>query len=275
MMAKFIYDEGVNSISLVLLRCALSLPFLAFLGFRTQKSLRIPAKAFPSISLMAIVGGLLTPLLLFSSYRYIASGTATIFHFIYPAVVVLLNFLFLKERFGGGRLISVLLCVLGIGLFYNPGEPLNLRGSLLALLSGVAYAAYILLLSSFRHKSVSGFVLNFYVTTISTSILLIICLSSGQLALPVSLQGWALCLLFALTINVCAAVLFQQGTFLIGGQSSSILSTMEPITSVFLGALLFQEALSFRTLLGSALVIAASILIAVFDLKSSSEPIQP
>ena len=71
MMAKFIYDEGVNSISLVLLRCALSLPFLAFLGFRTQKSLRIPAKAFPSISLMAIVGGLLTPLLLFSSYPYL------------------------------------------------------------------------------------------------------------------------------------------------------------------------------------------------------------
>ncbi len=266
--AKFIYAEGVNSLSLVFLRNCLAVPVLAFLAKMQSHSLKIERKALGEISIIAIMGCCITPILLFASYYYLASGTATVFHFIYPAVVVLGGILFLREKARKNILLCVLICTAGIFLFYNPGEPIDLRGSILALLSGVTYAAYILLLSVSRHKEISGFLFSFYITSICAVVMLFVCLISGRLTFPVTLQGWLLCLVFSLSLCVGAVVLFQQGTFLIGGQRAAILSTVEPITSVFVGVLVFHEPLSVRTAIGSVLVVLASILIAVFDMKS-------
>ena len=120
-------------------------------------------------------------------------------------------------------------------------------------------------------KSISGYKLNFYVSAISCVILLSVCLCTKQLTLPVTPRGWALSFLLSLTISAGAVFLFQQGTFLIGGERAGILSTVEPITSVFVGALVFREPLGLRTLTGSFLVILASFLIAFFDLRRSKK----
>lgn len=269
LMAKGIYAEGVTPLSLVLFRNAFSIPVLAVLSLRYQGSLSVPRKVVLPMSITSLMGCCVTPTLLFSSYRFIPSGTATVFHFVYPAVVVLAGVLFLRQKLRIGTLISVLVCVAGICLFYDPGQPLNWQGSALALLSGVTYAVYILLLPPFREKGVTGFRFSFYTAAICAAATLILCLASGQLVFPVTLGGWGLCLLFALTVNVGAVVLFQQGTFLIGGQRASILSTMEPVTGVLVGALVFRETVSFQTAAGAVLVIAASVLIAVFDSKTS------
>lgn len=269
LMAKFIYAEGVNPLTLVLLRNCLSLPILYLLARISGNSLKITPKALPSVSMIAVMGCCITPVLLFMSYQYIATGTATVFHFIYPAVVVLPEIVFLKKRMKAGNLVSLLLCIIGICLFYTPGESISLLGSTSALLSGVTYAIYILLLSSFRFQEISGFVFSFYVAAISSVLLLIFSLASGQLMLPVSLTGWLLSILFAVAVNVGAVVLFQRGTFLIGGQRASILSTVEPITGVVIGAAVFDEIIVLRTGIGVLFVIAASILIALFDMRNS------
>ena len=67
-------------------------------------------------------------------------------------------------------------------------------------------------------------------------------------------------------------MLFQQGTFLVGGQHAAILSTLEPITSILMGILLLHETLTPRILLGSALTLLASVLLAVFDGKGAPAP---
>ena len=87
------------------------------------------------------------------------------------------------------------------------------------------------------------------------------------MTLPATVNGWLLSLLLALVINVGAVVLFQQGAFLIGGERASILSTVEPITSILIGAIFMEEIIGSRTVIGSVLVILASILIAVLDTK--------
>lgn len=267
LMVRSIYDGGINSLSLVLLRNLLSLPVLGILAFRKEKTLRIPAKALPSVFSIGLMGCCITPILLFSSYRYIASGTATVFHFVYPAAVVLGEVLVFRKKLPAGNLISVFVCAAGISLFYSPGESLDPAGSALALLSGVTYAIYILLLSNFRFPHVTGFLLSFHVSVISSIVMFAVCAASGQMTLPATAEIWIDCFLFSLVVNVGAVVLFQQGTFLIGGEKSSILSTLEPITSVIIGMAVFQETVGIRTLLGSVLVIAASVLITLTDRK--------
>ena len=270
LMSKYIYADGVNPLTLVFLRNALSILPLGVLAYQESKTLAIPAKILPAISLMSFLGCSATPILLFSSYQFMASGTATVFHFVYPALVILLQIFFMRKKVQLSSIISVVLCVVGISLFYAPGEPLSITGSALALGSGLTFAIYVVLLSNFDRTHVSGFLFSFYVATISSIILLIICLVTGSLTLPTTLFGWGLCILFSLAVTTGAVVLFQHSTFLIGGERTSILSTLEPITGVILGVIVFGEPFGPRVLIGTVLVIAASVLTALWDMKKKN-----
>ena len=266
LMAKLVYAQGVNPISLVFLRNFLCLPALAVLAWCQYKTLRVPAKLLPKISVMGLLGCCLTPLLLFASYIYIASGTATVFHFIYPAVVVSIQILFLRKRVKPLNLISVIICVVGIALFYTPGTALDIRGAATALLSGITFAIYVVMLGNFNEPKVSGFLFSLYVSGIACVAVLAVCILSSQLMLPTNLKGWALSLLFSLSITG-AVVLFQQGTFIIGGERSSVLSTMEPLTSLVVGVAILGERIGFAAVIGAVLVLTASTLSAIAGIK--------
>ena len=271
LMASVIYADGVNSITLAFLRNLLSLPALAVMAYCNKGNIRMSIKALPRMSFIALMGCCLTPLLLFSSYNYVESGTATVFHFIYPAMVVLGEFIFLKFQKNRKHLLCVLICMAGITLFYSPGHAPDLRGSLYALSSGISYAIYVISLSTYKHEKGSVFGFSFCVSSIASVLLLLVCLLTRQLALPQSLTGWLLSVGFACIVNAGAVALFQRGTFLIGGSRASILSTFEPITGVFVGILVFRETVNPFTLLGTALVIAAGVLIAVFDVRKAKQ----
>ena len=267
LIARHIYAAGINRESVVLLRNFLALPVLALLTWKESRSFKIPVKTVPMIAAIALTGCCITPLLLYGSYQYIATGTATVFHFIYPAVVVLIGLLFLRKKFGAKTLVAVLICVVGICLFYNPTEPLDWTGCIMALISGVTYAVYVVLLSVFRSKEISGFKLCFYISILCSAVMLAVCLLTDKLTMPTNLTGWLLSILLALAVNVGAAVMFQQGTFYIGGERASVLSTVEPLTGVVVGMLAFDETVTLFTGIGSALVVVACILIAVDDMK--------
>lgn len=264
--ANFLYAQGVTPMSLVFLRNLLSLPLLALLGSR-QGGLRIGRDALREVGVAAFFGCWLAPTLLFSSYRYLASGMATVFHFAYPVIVVLGSFL-LREKVKKSALFCALLCSLGILLLFDPHGTVDPLGVTFALTSGVAYAVYILILGHFRHREVSGFRLSFYMAIVSMICTLILCLATGQLCLPQTPGGWGVAFLFSFAVSVGAVVLFQEGTFLIGAQRAAILSTFEPITSIFFGILFLNETLTPRILLGSAITLLAGVLITVTGRKS-------
>lgn len=267
LMAKHIYASGANSLTLVLLRNLLSLPAMALLATAGGKSLKITPKALPSLALTGLMGSCITPILLFSSYNFMPSGAATVFHFIYPAAVFIAEFIFLKKKLKLGNLLSLVLCIIGVCMFYAPGQKITPTGSALALLSGITYAIYVVLLSEFRYKEITGFLFGFYLALTNSIVMLVVLVASNQLMLPGTLTGWILAFVFAIIVNVCAVILFQKGTFLTGGTRASILSTFEPVTSVVVGVLFLGEVVGVSTIAGTILVILSSILIAIFDMK--------
>lgn len=267
LMVKGIYADGVNSLSVVLLRNLLSVPVVGLLAYGERKSLKIPAKALPAIATIGITGSCVTPVLLFSAYSFMDSGTASVLHFVYPAVVLMGGYLFYRERVSTGALISIAVCAVGISMFYSPGAALDWRGSLLAVVSGFGYAAYILMLSHFPYPEISGFLLNFWMFLVNAAVLCLVCLVSGMLTVPVSLSGWLWSLALAVIVNAGAVSMFQRGTRIIGGQKAAILSTMEPTTGVFVGILIFHEVITLRTGIGSVLVLLASILTVLLGAK--------
>lgn len=271
LMSKYIYADGVHPFSLVFLRNFLSLIPLGLLAYREHKTLKIPVTRLPDVGITSLFGCCFTPMLLFSSYRFMPSGTATVFHFIYPAVVMVAGFVFLHKKVQPISILCMVLCVGGICLFYSPQQSISMKGSALALSSAFTFATYVVLLSRFQDARVSGFLFSFYTALVCCAVSFVICVATGNLTFPATLRGWGLCVLFSLLVTTGAVVLFQQSTFLIGGEKASILSTLEPITGVLLGGLVMGEDIGPRVLIGTALVVTASILIVLPDKKNTDQ----
>lgn len=267
--AKFIYANGVNALSLVFYRNSLALPLMALILFLRKETFIISKKQLRQAACLSFAGCCITPILLFSSYDYISSSTATTFHFVYPAMVILGNAVLFHEKINYPQLFCVIFCTIGVSFFYVPGEDFSPLGSMLALLSGVTYAVYIIFLARSDLKILSGIKLSFYMAFICSLFTFAICLLTQQLTIPANFLCWLACIVFSSVLCVGAVILFQKGTFLIGGQKSSILSTFEPITSIVIGILIFNEPFNIRACFGALFIIMSTILIALFDMKSS------
>ena len=85
-------------------------------------------------------------------------------------------------------------------------------------------------------------------------------------ALRIDAPSW-----LAIVICIGAVMLFQKGTFLIGAQRAAILSTFEPITSIFVGILFLNETLTPRILLGSAITLVAGVFITLGSKKDEGK----
>ena len=260
--AKYVYANGVNPMSLVLYRNCLSLPVMLWMVKSRGESLKLTSRDLGKLLALSVLGSVLTPALLYASYNYVSSGTATTLHFVYPAVVILAETLFCRVPLRLRQLVCVALCMAGIGMFYTPGGNVDILGGALSLLSGVTYGSYIVLLARLDTEHISGVKLSFYLSLICSGIMLLACVLTGQLTLPGNLLCWGICFVFSLTLCVGAVVLFRQGTQIIGGQKAAILSTFEPITGIFVGILMFREPFGWKVALGSILVLAAAVLIA-------------
>ena len=269
--ANIAYDNGLNALSLVFYRNLFALPIL-YLPIRLRgEPLRISRQEFTNILPLSILGFCITPALLFTSYNYLPAGTSTTFHFIYPAMTILGGVVLFRQKVGWGRVFCVLLCSVGILLFYEPGGALDPFGSAIALASGVTYALYIILLDYFRLESLSRFKLSFYISATCATVMLVVCLVTGTFRLPGNALCLGVCFLTAFLAGAAANVLFQNGTLIIGGQRASILSTFEPITSIVTGVLIFSDPFTLRSALGTVCVLAATVLIAVFDMRTQAQ----
>lgn len=203
----------------------------------------------------------LMPILLYKSYTYIDSGMATTLHFTYPIAVMLIMVIFCKTRLNTRQIICTFLCVGGMALLYTPNGQLSVPGVLLAVVSGIVYAVYIVLLGQSTVKKLHSLVLAFWISLLSTIEIGGIAFFSGNLVLHLDTAGWAAEIGMALFATVFALVLFQRGVFLCGEVKASLFSTFEPLTGIVVGVVVFHEILSAKEMIGMIGILAAAVLL--------------
>jgi drug/metabolite transporter (DMT)-like permease len=104
------------------------------------------------------------------------------------------------------------------------------------------------------------FVLTFYVSSIMSASLLVFSLLTDSLKLDISPISWSFSVLVSLAGTFGAMPLFQLGVRYEGAETAGILSTLEPITSIVLGALLLGEKVDTSQMFGAALIIFGVII---------------
>lgn len=266
LLAKFIFSQGGNSINLVFWRFFFALPVLFYIIRRNPKvDFRITRKQTKNLLYVGIFGYAATAMTLYVSYNFIATGVATTLHFVYPILVIIGSAVFYKDRLTFIKVFCGILSTIGIYLLYSGELSGSLFGIFMALLSGITYAFCVLYIDKSGLKKMYSFKLTFYLSVIASIAMFFFAMFTGHFTLQITLLGWAVTIFLSIFVTLGAVNLLNVGIQRIGSQSSGILSTLEPITSIILGVLIFSEILNLEIVIGCILILAAVILIVKYD----------
>jgi len=260
--ARLAYGSGVGVQELLVVRFALSFLIMGvFLGLKGKIS--IPSRnQFLVLLGLGGIGYFLLSILYFTALLYIPVSVVVLVFHTYPAFVVVGSFALGWERVSTRVILSLLLALMGLALVANPAFNLEVIGLLMALGSAIAYTCYILV-STRALKGLSGEVASLHVIGASALSFGISGSLTGSLQIVWNFEAWLWVLMIAIISTTIAITTFFQGLKLIGPSRTSILSTMELITSVVAAFIIFHELLNLTQLLGGLLILFAIILAAI------------
>lgn len=127
--------------------------------------MKVEKKELKHIFILSLIGVALTTALLYSSYSYIGVGVATTLHFMYPIFVALACRFIFNEKLGKRKVLSLVMAFLGVALFMDMKSSNNLLGALMALISGLTYAFYIVYLEKKELVKINPYKLSFYIVS--------------------------------------------------------------------------------------------------------------
>ncbi len=199
----------------------------------------------------------------FTSLKTVPAAVTSILLYLYPVIVMLLAALFLGERLTRVRVAALVLAGAGVFAVVDPLSahgPIDTAGLLFGLATAAIYATYILT-GRVLLRDVPAVVATAVIATTAAVTLTVIGLAAGQMR-ALSAGGYALAGSMAVVATAIPATLFLAGLARIGATRAAIVSTLEPVTTVVLAALLLGEALGGMRLLGGAVVVVAAIVVA-------------
>lgn len=261
--AKYAYNNGSNSNTVLLFRFAIA-AIILFVYLKIKKiDMRITKKQFLIISFLGLIGYTVTTQTLFMSYDYLDVGLASTLHFIYPAVVCVMEFLFFKKKIGSKKIISLILAGIGVySLVAFENRTIHTLGIILAIFSGITYAINVIALTLDEIKSIDNRVTTMYLSLTAAIGMFVYGLFDKSIVTKMNGELAISYILIAVVSTILGIVLLLKAIEIIGASSASILSTFEPIISILLGAILFKEKLTFALFIGGAFILASAIMIA-------------
>ena len=259
-LAAIAYRGGVNGITLTFLRSFISVPILYIIIKADKKSLHLTKKQLRSIINLSIFGGALPILLLYLSYNYISTGLATTLHFIYPLVIIFASAVIYREKISRVTLASALFVTIGIFMFSDISTSASKIGIVFALISGVLYSFYVIYIDRSGLDRMDFIVLTFYIMLFMSGVIFLFGIAVGGLNFDISPVSWVIANLISLVTTLGAMPLLQIGIRYEGASTAGILSTVEPITTIILGAIFLGEIINTSQILGGALIITGVLL---------------
>ena len=261
LITKTIYEFGFDAISISFFRFFLMIPILLVICIIKNKSLKIGILGLLNIFLFIALPSGLTMLLLNESYNYISIGTATTLHFLYPAFVILICIFYYHQEIERKILIPLLMIMIGISCFMDRIDYKGIFGIILAFLSAITYAIYLVQLEQKKFYDLDPMVLSLY-TSICISITLgIIGFFSKSLLFESCNYDNRIPLYFIILsfFSMIAIVSLQIGTRYLGAKLTALFSLLEPITSIVTGVVCLQEELHFLKIIGCLFILIAML----------------
>jgi drug/metabolite transporter (DMT)-like permease len=219
------------------------------------------------LALIAIIGGAFAFLLFFDGLKLTTSGRAAFLHKTMPLYIIVLAFLFLKEKITKKYLYCILLMLIGTAAIYYSdiaSNPLWLNPSFGDLL--IIGATFLWAIENTLAKKVmikeSNFIVSFVRMFFGGTILLSVVLILGKFEVLMSLNSQQL-----INIGISTSVLFGYVLFwywslkFINVSKASIILLLSPVVSFLIGVGFLGEPTPYTQIIGSALILVGAYLV--------------
>lgn len=259
LLTKIIIARGATSLTIPFFR-VFYVTIVLFLVLKIKKiDLHLEKRDLLSAILTSIFGSGLTIIILNESYNYVDTGIATSLHFLYPLFVAILCCFFYGEKIKKKQIISLSFALVGIICFMSKGNG-SLFGYFLAIASGLTYAFYLVKMDKTGLVKMNALKLSFYLALFTTIEIFTMNLYMQEVVFKMDVLSYGLLLVLALSSSFLATVLLQKGVLLLGSTRASFICLLEPVTSMIVGILWLNEALTFNKGLGGLAIIISLII---------------
>lgn len=219
---------------------------------------------------------MLAVLLFFNAFTHLPSSIVATLQYLYPVMVMLIMIGLFGEKFNWRIVLAVGLSVTGVAfLSQSPGIEESIEpgagadagnyffGIILALVSGLCNALYIVSLKVARLSHINSLVMTFYVMGFGGLYSFINALFNVTLQWITTPAELGLAFMLALVTAVLSNLTLILAVQHVGPTMVSILGVMEPLTAVTCGILVFGEPLSIQLVLG-IIIISIAVFMVLF-----------
>jgi drug/metabolite transporter (DMT)-like permease len=264
--ARFAYEAGTNPITLLFLRFGIASICMIFIMF--MRRVPLPrGRTLLGLVLMGAIGYAGQAFCYFTALTLVPAGLVALLLYLYPAIVTVLAVMILKEPVSKWKITALLLALAGSALtigLAGGGRPL---GILLSLGAAFIYSVYILVGSKMTKK---GTAIQFSGVIITSAALVYVGIITIKGAVfPATLSGWVSVSAIALISTVLPIAAFLAGLERVGPANAATLSTIEPVVTVILAALILGETITLWRIVGGLMIILAVIILARSEAPTS------
>lgn len=247
------YRWGVASLFLFLVGVFCGVKFrMSWRDFRTVFCLSL-FRATTSFSLVV-------------AYQNIASGVASVIHFMYPLAVALTMMFVFKEPKSKTIISAIVISIIGAvflstGNIESSGGGNTVLGIVMSTISVFSYAGYIVGVRRTRAVNIPSVPLTCSVMGIGAVLFIIGGFFTGGIRIETDPHIWLYIAGLGLVATAISNISLVQGIKLAGPTLASIMGAMEPLTAVVIGIFVFGEVFSWNTAVGIALILFAVLLV--------------
>ncbi len=199
-----------------------------------------------------------------TALQYASSGLVALLLYLYPVFVTLLASLLLHERITQMKGLALGIALVGTALTVDPAGG-QILGMVLAITGAAIYSVYIIV-GTHVMKRVSVIQSTAVIFASAGAASGTLMLLNGP-HLPATPSGWTAILAIVMIATVLPVAAFLAGLERIGPTNAAMLSTLEPVVTVILGAVLLNETFHPMTLIGGGLILGAVLLLTRSELR--------
>jgi drug/metabolite transporter (DMT)-like permease len=259
----------VSPSTLLFLRMTLALPFfLATAWWLRAQQPRLTGQDWLALGALGFLGYYGASFLDFLGLQYVGAGVGRLILFLFPTLVLLLSFLFLKKTPTQRELAALLLSYAGIALVVSnqigasAEGRLFLFGVLLVFASALLYAVY-LVAGSQVVRRVGSMRFTAYSMAVATvpAVVQFLLLEQPAAALDLPSQVWTYAIILATLSTVLPVFLQAEALKRIGANHFALVGAVGPVSVAVTSALGLDEPFTWVQAVGGALVILGVMLV--------------
>lgn len=262
-LIKLAYGFGITATPLLMLRMLFALPFYVgiALWLQTREQTPLTPRELAKIIGLGLLSYYISSLFDFMGLQYISAGLERLILYIYPTLVLLLNATLYARRISMAEKLAISLAYAGMLLVFvhdvhlNSSWQLTALGAGLVLVSTITFAVFVVMAGDTIPTVGSSRFTSYGMIAACLGVIAHNLIAQGTQSLAQPTPVYALAIALAVFCTVIPSFLMNEGIRIIGSNRAAILGTIGPVVTLFLGALVLDEAIGIIQLAGAVFVI--------------------